>query len=159
MHDANLVFSDDQSLAQVVGTYLSDKSIDWQKAARQTTALGNTPTMDIGRGNLVEVVCQVTTAFVGATATVLAELIMADDEALTSNVVSLEQAPGGSITVGIPVATLVAGYQWRIGRSIPAGISSRYLGLRYRIFTATTTAGKISAFLAKDRTTAPGTFF
>lgn len=158
MYDANLVMSEDQDLSQIVGTYLSDKSIDLWDVARQTTAHGNTPIMDPGRGNPIEVIVQVTEAFVGATATVMAELVMADDAALTTNLVSLQQAPGGSITVGIPVATLVAGYQFRLGGAIPAGASSRYLGLRYRIFTATTTAGKVTAYLNKNRVTAPGIF-
>mgnify|MGYP001575286605 CR=1 FL=1 len=158
MQDALEMLSDDQDLSQVVGAYLSDKSIDMWNGARQTTVLGNTPLLDPGRGNPIEVVVQVTEAFVGATATVLVELVMADDEALTSNLVSLSPAPGGSITVGIAVATLVAGYQFRIA-ALPVGVSKRYLGLRYNIFTATTTAGKCSAWLAAPggRTTAAGT--
>ena len=156
MHDALEVFSDDQDLSQVVGAYLSDKSIDLWGGARQTTVLGNTPVLDPGRGNELEVVVQVSEAFVGATATVIFELVMADDEALTSNLVSVAQAPGGSITVGIPVATLIVGYQVRL-RTVPQGITKRYLGMRYNILTATTTAGKVHAYLAKNRNTAPGT--
>lgn len=159
MFDAKSCFSDDQDLSQVVGTYLSDKSIDmWGGSARQTTPMGNTPQLDFGAGNPIQVECVVTEAFVGVGATVLVELVMADDAALTTNLVSLQQAPGGSITVGIPVATLVQKYRFRIGGTLPPGLSSRYLGLRYRIFTATTTAGKLSAYLALDRTTAPGTW-
>ncbi len=156
--DASLMFSNDQSLAQVVGSYLSTYSIDLWNAARQTTAKGNTPPMDPGRGNDVEIVCQVTESFVGATATMSVELINTTDEALTAGLVSLQQAPGGSVTVGIPVATLVAGYQFRIGCDLPAGIALRYLGLRFNIFTATTTAGKITAYLGRNRVTAPGIF-
>lgn len=156
MIDAKEIFSDNQSLAQVVGSYLSDKSIDLWGGAAQTTINNNTPVQDIGRGNELQVVVQVSEAFVGATATVLAELVMADDEGLTTNLVSLTQAPGGSITVGIPVATLVVGYRWRL--STPrSGITKRYLGLRYRIFTADTTAGKVYAYLARDVASAPGT--
>lgn len=156
MHDALEMFSDSQDLAQVVGSYLSTKSIDLWGGARQTTVLGNSPLFDLGRGNQVEVVVQVTEAFVGATATVMVELVMADDEGLTSNLVSLQQAPGGSVSVGIPVATLVAGYRFRLATP-RAGISKRYLGLRYNIYTATTTAGEISAWLATTDTSAPGT--
>ena len=154
--DANEILSDNQDLAQVVGSYLSTKSYDMWGGAQRTTINGNSPVMDLGRGNHKELVVQVTEAFVGATATVLVELVMADDEALTTNLVSLTQAPGGSITVGIPVATLIAGYLFRI--DLPGfGVTKRYLGLRYNIFTATTTAGKISAYLARVRSTAPGT--
>ena len=158
MHDANEVFSDGQSLAQVVGSYLSDYSIDMWNGARQTTVFGNTPVLDWGRGNEIKVECSVKTAFVGATATVLVELVMADDAALSTSLVSLAQSPGGSITVGIAVASLVAGYRFRVAGVLPVGLSKRYLGLRYNIFTATLTAGTIDAMLCADRSTAPGTF-
>ncbi len=157
MHDALEVLSDGQDLSQVVGSYLSDYSIDMWNGARQTTPLGNTPILDWGRGNSIKVECTVKEAFVGSTATVLVELVMADDAALTSNLVSLRQAPGGSITVGIAVATLVAGYRFRVAGQLPVGLSKRYLGLRYNIFTATTTAGTCDAYLCKDWSTAPGT--
>lgn len=158
--DALEMLSNAQDLSQVVGSYLSEKSIDlWGgQTSRPTTILGNTPVMDFGRGNELEVVVQVVEAFVGATATVLVELVMADDEGLTTNLVSLTQAPGGSITVGIPVATLVSGYRFRLGCP-EVGVTKRFLGLRYNIFTATTTAGTCSAWLATESTTAPGTVF
>jgi len=156
MFDALEMFSDNQNLAQVVGSYLSDKSLDLWGGARQTTVLNNTPVMDLGRGNQLEVVVQVTEAFAGANGTVMVELVQADDEALTTNLQSLQQAPGGSVTVGIPIATLVAGYRFRIATP-RAGISKRYLGLRYNIYTTNQTAGKISAWLSKGDTTAPGT--
>lgn len=156
MHDALLVFSDNQDLSQVVGAYLSDKSIDLWNVARQTTILNNTPVMDLGRGNEMEVVVVVAEAFVGATATVNVELVQADDEALTVNLQSLAQSPGGSVTVGVAVALLIPGYDFRI--SLPSsGITKRYIGLRYNIFTATTTAGTVNAFLSLDRNSAPGT--
>ncbi len=157
-YDANLLLSNDQDLSQVVGAYLSEKSIDLWNGARQTTVHGNTPVMDPGRGNEIQVVCQVTESFVGATATVSAEIIIATSEALDAGVVSLQQAPGASVTVGIPVATLVAGYVFRLGGTLPPGIDLRYLGLRYNIFTATTTAGKITAFLSRNWVTTPGVF-
>lgn len=142
--DRQNMFSIDQDLSQVVASYLSDYSVDFGAAV--DNVLGNSPIKDVGRGQVPEILVQVIEAFVGATATVLVELVMADDAALTSNLVSVQQAPGGSITVGIPVATLVAGYKFRI--RIPGGITKRYLGLRYNIFTATTTAGTITAGLA-----------
>lgn len=156
--DAKEFFSDNQNLAQVVGAYNSDKSIDLWGGPQQTTINNNSPVSDFGRGNEMEIVVQVTQAFAGATATVLVELVQADDEGLTTNLQSLTQAPGGSITVGIPVATLVVGYRWRL--NLPAfGITKRFLGLRYSIFTATTTAGQVSAYLARVTATAPGTAF
>lgn len=152
MLDKLNLFSDDQDLSQVVGAYLSDKSIDL--GVNAASVLGGKSIKDLGRGLPIEVLCQVTETFVGATATVSAELIMADDEALSSNVVSLAQSPGASITVGIPVATLVAGYQFRVAGTVPPGISKRFLGMRYNIFTATTTAGTITAGLLDTKDTA-----
>lgn len=146
----NLV-SDRQDLAQVVGAYLSTYSIDL--GANGTPALGGSLAADPGRAPEFDLLVQVVESFVGATATVIVELVMADDAALTSNLVSLQQAPGASITVGIPVATLIAGYQFRI--SPPVGISKRYLGLRYNILTATTTAGKITAGVVWTKQTNP----
>lgn len=159
MHDALNVFSDAQSFIINVGSALSDKSIDlWNQTTMPTTVMGNTPVHDLGRGNQLEVIVQTATTWVGATATVMVELIMADDEALTSNVVSLQQAPGGSVTVGIPIATCgVVGYQFRLA-VVPAGITKRYLGLRYNVYTANITAGTVNAYLAIDRNTAPGSF-
>lgn len=158
MYDANLTFSNNQSLAQVIGSYLSDKSVDLWNGARQTTAKGNTPPMDPGRGNPIQIICQVTEDFVGVNGTMSVELIGTTDEALTAGLVSYEQAPGGSVTVGIPVATLKAGYEFRLGGSLPPGISLQYLGLRYNIFTTNLTGGKITAYLNRDRVTAPGIF-
>lgn len=157
MFDALEMLSDNQDLAQVVGNYLSDKSIDLWGGAQRTTINGNSPVNDLGRGNELQIVVQVTEAFTGANGTVLVELVQADNEALTSNLQSLTQAPGGSITVGVAVALLVVGYKWRL--AIPrGGVSKRYLGLRYNIFTTNMTTGKVSAFLAKDVASAPGTF-
>ena len=62
-------------------------------------------------------------------------------------------------TVGIAAATLVSGYKARLGGDLPVGISKRYLGLRYTILTAAFTAGTVSAYLAVDVSTAPGTVF
>lgn len=157
MHDVNDMFSDAQTMILAAGSYLSTKSIDmWAgNAARVTTVMGGTPVLDWGRGNDIELVCQVTTTFVGATATFYVEAIMADDAGLTTNIVSLQQVPGGSVAVGIPVATLVAGYMFRFN-TIPLGLSKRFLGLRYTILTAALTAGAISAYIARDRVSSPG---
>lgn len=139
--DVNTLCSDAQDLAKVVGAYLSERSIDL--GAAQTDSLSNTVPSDPGKSD-IEILVKVTEDFVGATGTVMVELISADDAALTSGVTSLAQAPGGSVTVGIPIATLKAGYEFKLPE-LPAGISQRYLGFRYNIYTATQTAGKITA--------------
>lgn len=167
MVDAALMFdtsSGGQSFAgQIVGTVLSEKSIDLWGGARQYSVLSalqglsNSPPVDPGASDPIDVVIQVTTAFVGATATFFPELVMADDEALTSNLVSLTQAPGGSVTVGIPVATLVPKYLFRL-RCLPPGLTKRYLGIRYNVLTATITTGKVTARIANAPSTAPQTY-
>ena len=49
------------------------------------------------------------------------------------------------------LATLIAGYQFRL--AVPPGVSKRYLGLRYTVGTAETTAGKVTAGLVIDKQT------
>jgi hypothetical protein len=147
MYDIQNTFSSNQALAEDAGSYLGDFSADLGSAG--TDALGNAVVKDLGRGAPVEVVVQVTTAFTSSgSATVQAQLVMADDAALTSNLVVLDE------TAAIAVATLVAGYQFRL-RAVPQGITKRYLGVRYVIGTATTTAGKCTAFLASSRQSNP----
>lgn len=139
--DQNLMLSDAQSLAQVAGSYLSDKSIDLGSVT-QVDSLGNSVISDIGRGIPIEILVQVLTAITsGGSATVQAQLVMADDGPLTSNLVVLQE------TAAIAVASLVSGYQFRLGGMVPPGISKRYLGVRYVIAVATTTAGTVSATL------------
>lgn len=141
--DTQTLFSDQQNLAQAAGNYLSTNTIDL--GAVGTPVLGGTLASDIGRGDSPEVMAQVTTTFTsGGAGTLVVQLVMADDAALTSNLTIVSQ------TDTLALATLVAGYQFRFGR-VPPGISKRYLGLRYVIGTATMTAGKVTAGLALDR--------
>lgn len=142
--DANLSFSTNQSIAQTAGTYLCDKSIDLGTVG--TDVQGGSPLADPGRSP-VPLLVQVTTAVTsGGSATVQVQLVMADDAALTSNLVVLES------TDAIAVASLVAGYKFRFG-TLPPGITKRYLGVQYIIGTATTTAGKVTAGLVVDVST------
>lgn len=136
--------SDAQDLSQNTGTYLSDYSYDLGAAG--TDHNGKTVRNDPGRGGNLSVFITVDEAFVGATATVEFQMVMADNAALTSNLVVLQS------TGAIAVATLTAGYQPRLGR-VPAGVNKRYLGLRYLIGTATTTAGTCSAYVGSVRET------
>ena len=145
MIDAATLLSDNQNLAQVAGTYASTNTYDlWGGSASVPTipGLGGSVIHDIGRAEEPDLIVQVTTAFVGATATVQAQLFMADSADLATNPVKLQE------TDLIPVATLVAGYQFRL--QIPVGVSKRYLGLKYVIGTATTTAGNVTAGIAGD---------
>jgi hypothetical protein len=145
--DRENLLSNNQDLAQAAGNYLSTNTIDLGAAG--TPAIGGSVIHDIGRGNHVEVLVQVTETFTsGGAATVKAQLVMADNAALTSNLTILDQ------TDDLALATLVAGYQFRL-RCVPQGVTKRYLGVRYVIGTATTTAGKCTAGIVLDRQTNP----
>lgn len=148
IQDLELTFSNDQTLAIAVGTALSTKSVDL--GANGAAALGGKGYHDVGRGGPVQVWCQITaTATSGGAGTLQVELVMADNGALTSNLVILQK------TEAIALATLVAGYQFRIGGTVPPGITKQFIGLRYTVATADLTGGTISAGLLWDRQTVP----
>lgn len=147
--DKQNLFDDARALLLgAAATALSTNTIDLR--ATGTTAFGAAVIADFGRGTALELVVQVVTTFTsGGAATLEVELVMADDAALTTNLTVL-QATGD-----IALATLVAGYQFRLS-SVPHGITKRYLGLRYRNDSAAAfTAGAVSAFLAFDRQSNP----
>jgi hypothetical protein len=103
--------------------------------------LGATPTLrDLGNGQVVYLVLQVDTTFVGATATIQFQLVSDSTANLaTSKTIHLD-------TGAIAVATWVAGYTKVYALPIEA-VYERYLGLWETVATATVTAGKINAFL------------
>jgi hypothetical protein len=151
--DKESMFSVDQSLAVIAGTTLSDKSIDVGAAGTIPAAFqarGTAP-RDIGKGKPVLVLVEVTEEFdsAGDDTTLKAELITADDDALTSNVVSIGISPA------IAQAALLKGYQFMVPGVIPPGTGAdRYIGLRYTTGTSTATAGKVNAGLVMDKQTA-----
>lgn len=140
LQDKNCTLSDDQSVAIAAGTVLSDSSYDLGTGG--SIPQGGTAIVDPGRGSGIELDVRVTTTCVGATATLKVELVSATDAALTGSLTVLES------TDTVAVASLVAGYKFRLGRTLPAGIAQRYIGLRYTVATATLTAGKVRATLA-----------
>ena len=113
--DYNLRISTDQSIAINGTTALSDNSVDL-KVAR-----------DMGEGRQLFMNFAITTAMSAGTSCAF-EIIIADNAALTSNVVSLATTPA------IARASLVAGYNAAL--AIPPQIASlgkRYLGARYTV--------------------------
>lgn len=113
--DYNLRISTDQSIAINGTTALSDNSVDL-KVAR-----------DMGEGRQLFMNFAITTAMSAGTSCAF-EIIIADNAALTSNVVSLATTPA------IARASLVAGYNTAL--AIPPQIASlgkRYLGARYTV--------------------------
>lgn len=140
--DKQNLFSDAQSLAGT-GNILSTNAIDLGVAgalAKDGTSVRN----DLGRGEEPKFFAQVVTDVSGGTS-VQVQLVQADDAALSANLEVLQQ------TDAVAVASLKAGYQFRIGR-VPAGVSRRYLGLRY-VVVGTITSGAATAGMILDRFT------
>ncbi len=106
--------------------------------------LGSAPTLqDIGNGEPLYLVIQVTTAFVGATSTTTFEL-KSDSTANLATSATTHLSTGA-----IAVATLVEGYTKVM--ALPAEATyERYLGLWETVATANVTAGAINAFLTRD---------
>lgn len=137
LDNQNLV-SNAQNLAQAAATYLSDFSIDLG-ATGTIPGLGGSPNSDPGKAD-IEFLAQVVQTFTsGGAGTLQVNLVMADDAALTTNLTVLASTPV------LAKAALVAGYQFRLGCTLPVGITQRYLGLQFIIGTAAMTAGKVTA--------------
>ena len=130
--DKELLLSDAQDLSQVAAAYYSTNAINLSGVVG-----------DPGNAPLYVVIC-VDEAFTsGGSATVKFEVIDEADSTLDgSSVIILS-------TRAIAIATLTLGKV--IVLALPAGlITQQYLGLKYTIGVATTTAGTVTAFVAKD---------
>lgn len=106
--------------------------------------LGATPTLrDIGNGEPLYLVLQVTTAFAGAGATVTFDLCSDSTADLaTSKTTHLS-------TGAIPVANLAVGKQYSF--ALPHGATyERYLGLWETVAATNLSAGAVNAFLTRD---------
>lgn len=126
--DYNLRVATDQA---VTTTAVSASSIDLSQAR------------DIGEGDDLFANFAVTTALSGGTS-VKFEVIIADDAALTSNVVVVGSSDA------VVTASLVAGYNTavRVNPAI-ASLGKRYLGVRFTV-VGTYSAGKITADFVSD---------
>jgi hypothetical protein len=107
--------------------------------------LGST-SVDIGTGEPLFLVIQVSTAVTSAGAATVAFELASDSQAAI--------AADGTATVhlataAIAKATLVAGYLV-IAVQLPPGTYERYLGVLQNVATAALTAGAINAFLTHD---------
>jgi hypothetical protein len=152
LFDKNLTLSDDQSLAQIAGSYLSDNSIDMgvkqTPPTRVATASGIGGPLIHDWGRIIrpdlELVSIITTTFTSAGApTLVVQTVQADDGALTTNLEVLTE------TRAYALAALVQGSQFPL--RMPAGLSRRFFGMRYVIAVATTTAGKVTSGFAAGR--------
>lgn len=130
--DRNLLFSDGQDLSQTEASYYSSNALD----------LGST--LDLGKGEPMTLVVCVDEAFDSAgAATLKIEIIDEEDKTLDGSsivIVSTRALAYTLLTLGV-IITL----------PIPAGIiTQQFIGVKYTIGGATTTAGTVTAFLALD---------
>ena len=134
--DAQNLFSDQQA---VTVTANSTNVID---LGVTETPYGNTEALkrDIGKGNKIPLLVQVTQAFATLTSLTV-DLVTSDSATLASgNVVH-------ATTGAVAAANLKAGWQWG-NDAVPFANSAgmkRYLGLVYTVTGTTATAGKITA--------------
>ena len=125
-----------QNLAQAAGSYISENVIDTGNATNIAR--------DIGEGEPLYIVFTVTEAFVGATATLAMNCVVSAAVGLGT-----PTSVGSVAATGVASLTLGAQFVVRINPLV-ASLGLRYLGVNYTIATATTTAGKMSAYIVKD---------
>lgn len=146
MLDKANTFSDAQTLAFAAGSALSTYSVDLG-ATTNVDSKANTVISDLGRSDVALFIEIVEAVLSAGAATVQFELVQADDAALTTNLEVL------CSTAALAKAALVIGKQ--IPLDIPVGITRRYIGLRYTVAVATTTAGKVTASLIAAKSARP----
>lgn len=126
--DKENLFSDDQAI-----TVTAD-----------STNVINLGVDNIGKGEPIEILCQVTEAFAAAgAATLQAQLETDDNAAMSSSTVVWDSGAIGK-------ASLVVGYEFTI-TFVPKAGMEQYAGLVFTVATGPMTAGKITAGLIKDR--------
>lgn len=122
--DKQNLYSEDQALtATAVSTNVIDHTVT-----------------ELGPGEPVEVIAQVTEAFTGGTS--VAVTLQTDSDEAFGTAVDVVS------TAAIAVASLVAGYQFRLS-TLPVGLL-RYTRLNYTV-VGTPTAGAVTSGLALDR--------
>lgn len=141
--DVTGLCSDEQSVVGAAGNYLSERSVNLLDGATalSTDGMGNTVPHDPGAGENLEVFAAMDSDLdsAGGACTIQAQLISADDEALTVNVVVHAE------TAAIPEATAVRGYQFKLPSKMPAGIDDVYGGFRFITAGEAATAGTVTA--------------
>lgn len=97
---------------------------------------------NLGAGNEIPLMIQVTEAFAAATSITFS--------LESSAVVGLTSATVHWTSVAIPIATLVPGYKLPI-RILPDGTMLQFLGMRYTVGGVNATAGKVTASLGTEQ--------
>jgi len=119
------------------------QTITGASAVLSTNTVDLLQNRDIGEGTELNLRVGVTTAFAGLTA-LTAEIVVADDAALTTNVTVIGSSGA------VPVASLAAGSRFVVGANPRIGSKGqRYLGVRFTP-TGTGTAGALIAELGTD---------
>lgn len=148
--DRETLVSNQQTLALAAGSYLSTDSIDL--GAANTTPLGNTPVTDPGRALRGDILAQLTEDVTsGGAATLEFQLVTGtgvDGSGQINAGLRVEQSTGA-----LALATLKKGYQARL--AMPAGLTQRYLAVRYVIGDFALTAGKVTSGIVFDKQTNP----
>lgn len=98
---------------------------------------------DIGRGAELDLAVAVTQAFAGLTSLQVAVQVSPDNATWTT----VASGPA------VPLASLVAGYQFKVPGSIEEGSNARYLRLSYTVTGSAATAGKVTAAIVASRQT------
>lgn len=145
--DQLLMMADAQSLVGAPATIKCDRSIKLQtpQAIPPFGQLGGPH--DLGMGRTVEVLCKIKDAVdsAGGAATVQAQLVMADEETLTTNRTVL------GTSAAIAEAVLVAGYEFRCPATIPPGTTRNFIGVEFTTAGEAVTAGSVTATLPFGR--------
>lgn len=98
---------------------------------------------DLGRGQEVDLAVTVNQAFAGLTNLQVSVQVSPDNATWTT-------VSSGAV---VPLASLVAGYQFKVPGSIEEGVNARYLRLYYTVGGSNATAGKITAAVVASRQT------
>lgn len=145
--DKNLMMCDAMSLVGANATFKCDRSIAQQAAQSIPPFTQTGGPHDLGMGTPVNVLAKIKDAVTttGGAGTVKAQLIMADDENLATNLVILQSSEA------IPELTLVAGYEFRIGGTLPPGLTKLFFGVQFVTAGEALLTGSVTATLPYDR--------
>lgn len=143
IRDVLALFSGAYSAGALTGQTATGTDTSVVSTNSYDTRGGGSQTVDLGKGEPLEVSVNVLTSASGGTS-VEVQVVSADDTALTTNVTPLVSSGA------IPVASVVAGKQ--INLTIPPvdpRTLRRYIGLRY-VFVGAVAAGAYSAGFAHE---------
>lgn len=134
---AQQIFSDDQAITASAG---STNVIDLGQAGTPFDAVAPL-NQDIGKGNKVPILIQVTEAFNNLTSLEI-KISTGATTALGTTVISKV----------VPLADLVQGYQFPV-EVLPNEINERYLGIEYVVTGTAPTTGKVTAGISMGNQT------